>query len=69
MPFSAVVDLAAIAAGAGGFSIEDEYGGGGRHAVSAAGDVNGDGLDDLVVGGRDVDGEGYDAGAAYSAVR
>ncbi|CAB5500459.1 hypothetical protein THERMOT_1238 [Bathymodiolus thermophilus thioautotrophic gill symbiont] len=45
------VNLSAIVAGTGGFvingeSAEDESG----HSVSSAGDVNGDGLDDLIVG-------------------
>ncbi len=34
-------------------------------AVSAAGDVNGDGFDDLIVGGRTGDDGGADAGEAY----
>ncbi|CAB5503063.1 RTX toxins and related Ca2+-binding proteins, partial [Bathymodiolus thermophilus thioautotrophic gill symbiont] len=47
----ATVDLSAIASGIGGFVINgedanDESG----HSVSSAGDVNGDGLDDLIVG-------------------
>jgi hypothetical protein len=66
MPFPAVVDLADIAAGRGGFKIVGENGGdyaGG--SVSAAGDVNGDGIDDLIVGAPRNDSGGPAAGAAY----
>jgi len=50
------VDLADISAGIGGFVID----GAGRDddsgiSVSGAGDINGDGLDDLIVGATDVD--------------
>jgi hypothetical protein len=34
-------------------------------SVSSAGDVNGDGLDDLIVGARDADANGTDSGASY----
>jgi hypothetical protein len=53
---SKALDAAAIEAGNGGFVINglldptDES----RYAVSAAGDVNGDGFDDLIVGGRGI---------------
>jgi hypothetical protein len=50
------INLSAISAGTGGFVINGEstYDYSGR-AVSSAGDVNGDGLDDLIVGAYSVD--------------
>ncbi|HMR34417.1 MAG TPA: hypothetical protein PKA13_25445 [Geminicoccaceae bacterium] len=60
--FAASVDLVDIAAGRGGFKIEG--GDSGPGMVSEAGDVNGDGIDDLIVGASD--NEVADrAGAAY----
>jgi Ca2+-binding RTX toxin-like protein len=61
--FTSPIDLDDIAAGRGGFKIQRE--GGGVGSVSAAGDVNGDGIDDLIVGAPGDDSGGYDAGAAY----
>ena len=64
-PRDAVVDLGALTAREG-FTISGEAEGdaaGGR--VSAAGDVNGDGVDDLIVGASSNDGGAEDAGAAY----
>src|SRR5262245_58802383 len=55
--FAAEIDLAAVAAGNGGFVIHgedasDQSG----HSVSSAGDINGDGFDDLVIGAYGADG-------------
>jgi hypothetical protein len=45
------IELSDIAAGIGGFVIIGESAGDySGHSVSSAGDVNGDGLDDLIVG-------------------
>jgi Ca2+-binding RTX toxin-like protein/alpha-tubulin suppressor-like RCC1 family protein len=62
-----VVDLSAIALGSGGFVIDGQCAGdvSGR-SVAAAGDINGDGLADLVVGAPYGDPEGRsDAGRSY----
>ena len=63
---SATVDLGDVAAGTGGFKIIGEavrdYAG---WSVSGAGDVNGDGFDDLLVGAANNEANGFTAGAAY----
>jgi hypothetical protein len=61
------IDLSAVAAGSGGFVINGQCVGdfSGR-SVAAAGDVNGDGLADLLVGARFSDpAAGSDAGRSY----
>ncbi len=61
------VDLSAVAAGSGGFVINGQAGGDeSGKAVSTAGDVNGDGLSDLIVGAHYSDpSAGADAGRSY----
>src|SRR5690242_19618984 len=65
MAFPAIVNLDDIAAGHGGFIVR------GQNAYDLAGgsvsggDVNGDGIDDLIVGAFRNSGGGYEAGAAY----
>lgn len=60
------VELSAIALGNGGFVINGvtEFDQAGK-SVSAAGDVNGDGLADLIVGAYSRDANDYDFGASY----
>ena len=60
-----VIDLTSLSV-AEGFIIQGDAAGDiAGYSVSAAGDVNGDGFDDLIVGAVDGDDGGYDAGEAY----
>ena len=63
------IDLTTIAAGTQGFVIHgEEAGDASGYSVSSAGDVNGDGFADLIVGANFADGPGNtraDAGGAY----
>jgi T1SS-143 domain-containing protein len=66
-PAGGVLDLAAIAAGTGGFKIvgENAFDQSGSNKVASAGDVNADGYDDLIIGANGNDAGGADGGAAY----
>ncbi len=61
------VNLSDVAAGTGGFLINGiDLGDRSGRSVSGAGDVNGDGLADLIVGAYDADpGANTDAGESY----
>jgi hypothetical protein len=66
---TAAIDLTAVANGTGGFVINGEcQNDWSSYAVNSAGDVNGDGLGDLVVGARLNDLEGLSNGAGRSYV-
>ncbi|MEP5732409.1 MAG: DUF4214 domain-containing protein [Sulfitobacter sp.] len=60
------VDLSAVETGTGGFVINGVSGADfSGFSVSSAGDVNGDGFDDLIVGARGDDPNGSDSGASF----
>ncbi len=59
------IDLTSLASGDGFVIVGDTAGDRAGFSVSGAGDVNGDGLDDLIVGARYGDDGGSDAGEAY----
>ena len=57
--FAAEIDLAAVASGNGGFVIHGQDAGDlSGYSVSSAGDVNGDGFDDILIGALVADGPG-----------
>ncbi|MCA4917828.1 MAG: FG-GAP repeat protein [Roseomonas sp.] len=63
--WGATIDLANIAAGTGGFVIRgQDVGDFSGASVASAGDVNGDGFDDLIIGASRGDGEGNAAAFA-----
>jgi hypothetical protein len=61
--FAPTIDLSALD-GTNGFRL-DAVAGDGASAVSGAGDINGDGYDDLIVGAAGADPAGSDSGAVY----
>ncbi|MBL4721308.1 MAG: FG-GAP repeat protein, partial [Alphaproteobacteria bacterium] len=61
-----LIDLGLVAAGTGGFKITGEFlGDSAGRSVSAAGDVNGDGVDDIIIAAFRNDAGSLGAGAAY----
>lgn len=64
--FAASVTLSGLTGGYGAIKISGE-GGGDRsgRAVSGVGDINGDGIDDLIVGAKYADSNGENSGASY----
>src|SRR5262245_26428423 len=63
--FAAEIDLAAVAGGAGGFVIHGQDAGDlSGQSVSSAGDINGDGFEDLIIGAASADGPGNTRGGA-----
>jgi hypothetical protein len=53
------VELSDVANGTGGFAINGEAGNGVGFSVSGAGDVNGDGFDDLIVNAPGANADGF----------
>ncbi|MDQ0463476.1 Ca2+-binding RTX toxin-like protein [Caulobacter ginsengisoli] len=62
--FAASLDLSSLN-GTNGFQITNATAASSASAVSRAGDVNGDGIDDLIVGDASADVNGTNSGAAY----
>lgn len=65
-PDTAVVELADVATGLGGFALDGEAAGDAAgHCVSGAGDINGDGVDDIIIGAYRADPNGLTSGRNF----
>jgi hypothetical protein len=63
---TAIVELADVATGVGGFALDGEAPqDAAGHCVSGAGDMNGDGVDDLIIGAYRADPNGLTSGRNY----
>ena len=62
--FSASLELASLD-GTNGFALNGSVGDWSGWAVNSAGDINGDGLDDLIIGARGADPNGKNSGQSY----
>jgi len=62
--FASAIDLSGLD-GSSGFRLDGVTGDQSGRSVSGAGDVNGDGIDDLLIGARFADPNGGDSGASY----
>lgn len=62
---TAAIDLSTLSAQQGFFVQRDAAGDFTGRSVSSAGDVNGDGIDDLIIGAPQGDNAGDNAGEAY----
>lgn len=64
---SVTVELSDVGAGSGGFRIDAaDFGDAAGASLAGAGDINGDGADDLVIGAPGVDAGGTNTGRAYA---
>ncbi|MEQ8385467.1 MAG: hypothetical protein RH949_24205 [Coleofasciculus sp. A1-SPW-01] len=62
--FSATLNLSSLD-GSNGFRLDGVAGDVSGRSVSSAGDINGDGIDDLIIGARDADNNGGRSGSSY----
>lgn len=62
---TAAIELSNVESGTGGFVINGKVAGDHAASVGTAGDFNGDGLNDILVGAPEADTSGADSGSAY----